>query len=102
MLNPSKVFFSPKTTTILIFGILVLCYFIPGWIETLRFGDYNKLWGYGNALIKATVYSMFLWSFVMPFIIWIKDRKVFRRNILWVIIGFTPYIYFIVLAILSS
>jgi hypothetical protein len=88
---------SPKISTLLIWGILFLCLFTPGWIEVLRFGEFRWIWKYGNLLTKVAVNLMLFWSLLLPILIWSKDKNNFKAKKVWVILVFIPFLYHLIL-----
>lgn len=61
---------NPIISTFLIYGLLILCVFIPSWISSFKFSEYKWIWSYGNRLIKAFVYLLLLWSLILPMLLW--------------------------------
>lgn len=94
--------FNPIISTLIIYGLLILCFFIPHWISSLRFSDYKWIWSYGNKMIKALIYFLFSCSLILPMIIWLKNRNIFKKKLLWVVAGFLPAVYFLTPFILSK
>ena len=90
-----------KIVLILIFLFLAQYLILKGEYEVYRFSDKQYLYEYGKQFSKGLVYVGLILSILYPLIVWLKEKKEFMKNIVWVIIGFMPALYYILLFVLS-
>lgn len=90
-----KSILSPRISLLLIFLFLILDLVIQ------IYGD-GDVYKYGHGISSILVKVAFAWSFLYPLLYWLIKRKTFRKNLVWIIIGFVPALYFIILSMLSK
>ncbi len=92
---------SHKTVLFFIFLFLAQYLILKGEFEMYRFSDKKQVYEYGKYISKGFVYIGFILSFFYPLIVGLQNKKDFRKYIVWVILGFLPALYFVVLFALS-
>jgi hypothetical protein len=97
-----QIIISSKIVLILIFVFLVQGIFLKGVFEVYRFSEQYYIYKYGNLISKAFVYLAFILSFLYPIIFWFKNKEILKKDIILVIIGLCPAIYFMLIYLLSS
>ena len=93
---------STKTLLITIYLFLAQKFLLRELFNSYRFSEQKYIYEYGILISKGLVYLAFVLSFLYPLIVWLKTRNDFRKNLVLVIIGFIPALYFIILYTLSS
>ncbi len=88
---------SPKILLITIYLFLAQNLLLRGKFQVYRFSEQEYIYEYGILISKGLVYLAFALSFLYPIIVWLKAKTDFRKNLLLVIIGFIPALYFIIL-----
>ena len=89
---------STKTLLITIYLFLAQKFLLRGLLNSFRFSEQKYIYEYGILISKGLVYL----SFLYPLIVWLKTKNDFRKNLVLVIFGFIPALYFIILYMLSS
>ncbi len=90
-----------KIVLFLIFLFLAQYLILKGEFEIYRFSDNKYLYENGKQFSKGLVYIGLILSALFPLIVWFQRKKDFKKNIVWVIIGFFPALYYTLLFILS-
>lgn len=72
-----------------------------GLLNSYRFSEQKYIYEYGILISKGLVYLAFGLSFLYPLIVWLKTRNDIRKNLILVIFGFIPALYFIILYLLG-
>jgi hypothetical protein len=93
---------STKTLLITIYLFLAQKFNLRGLLNSFRFSEQKYIYEYGILISKGLVYLAFLLSFLYPLIVWLKTKNDFRKNLVLVIFGFIPALYFIILYTLSN
>lgn len=93
-MNLSKSTYSPKITSFIILGICMTGMLIGNYVQRFRGSDYRWIYQYGSYLNLLMVLGSIGWSFLHPIIIWSERKTEWRKNLIWILIGFTPFLYF--------
>jgi hypothetical protein len=93
---------STKTLLITIYLFLAQKFLLIGLLNSFRFSEQKYIYEYGILISKGLVYLALVLSFLYPLIVWLKTKNDFRKNLVLVIFGFIPALYFIILYMLSS
>lgn len=93
---------STKILLILIASFLIQGILFKGRFEIFKFSDHRYLYEYGTFVSKVLVYIAFVLCFFYPLIVWLKTNNNFRKNLVLMILGFIPALYFILLYVFSK
>lgn len=90
----SKLKYNPKFTSIIIIGICLVGMLIGNYVQRFRLSDYRWIYQYGSYLNLLMVLSSVGWSFFHPLIVWSERKYEWKKNLIWIIIGLIPFLYF--------
>ena len=93
-------FLDYRLLLLLIYLFLLQYFFLRGKIAGYQLSN-RETYIHGKELSKGLVYVAFIISLLYPLIVWLQRKKDFKKNIVWLIVGFLPALYYIVLFMLS-
>lgn len=94
----SKLTYNPKWAAILIVLICLSGMLLGKYVQRFRFStDYRWIYQYGSYINLITVLVSVGISFPYPLIVWSNNRKDWKKNVVWMFIGFIPFLYFAIM-----
>jgi len=86
--------YHPKYAAIVIFTGCLLGMLTARFVQVFRISDYNWIYRYGSFISFALVAIMVGCSFLHPFMIFRDNKKTWKKHLMWIFIGFIPFLYF--------
>ena len=82
-------------------AISILFIFIVGVLigiisEYFRYSNYRWIYNIGSTLKFLMIICSIGWSFLHPILFFSKRKNEWKNDLIWIIIGFIPFLYFFI------
>ena len=81
----------------MIIGICLIGMLIGNYVESYRISNYRWVYEYGKLINFIMVFGSLGWSFFHPLIVWSNNRAVWKKYLIWILIGLIPLLCFLIM-----